>query len=96
MAANRTEQRQRLLLALSNAFLHCIMMKGLQILAGKCTDILVFNIFLYTCQLITIYFRPDAAKIRLPLGPPISSLSQGIRSSMDHKVSVNIFYFVSV
>ena len=36
------------------------------------------------------YFRTDAAKLRLPLGPPISSLSQGIRSSMDHKVSVNI------
>ena len=36
--------------------------------------------------IITCCFRTDASKIRLPLGPPISSLSQGVRSSMEHKV----------
>ena len=35
-------------------------------------------------------FRTDANKLRLPLGPPISSLSQGVRSSMEHKVGISI------
>ena len=44
--------------------------------------------------IITCCFRTDSSKLRLPLGPPISSLSQGVRSSMEHKVGHHTIGFM--
>ena len=34
------------------------------------------------------FYRSDGSKLRLPLGPPISSLSHGMRSTLEHKVTI--------